>query len=854
MKKLAPDARGIFRIPPFYYLHILDQSSNITKILTGPTTFVRQDNEEVVEGPEKMVTVPPNHYCVIRHPVIRDSAGEVVLESSGQVKLRHGDLEVRLTGEPFPLYPGERLQEIVTKLKAVPRDSALRLQAVMDFKDGEVERLALDQWLFEGPGTYIPRVEVEIIETIVATIIPHTPHTALKIRANQDCKDREGKSRVYGEVWLVSKPGAYLVGAHEEIVGTMTAHQLNNKLALHVVAKQTFTDRFGKKRRAGEEWLVTEKDAESFIPDVYEEVKESVSVTILTNRQFCIILDPIGADGKNQFGSKKLVRGEKEFFLHPGETLESGKVQDICILLEDEAVVLRAILPFTDGDVQRTPGDRWMVKGPQDFCPTVDMEIVSRRKAMPLDENEGVYIRNVKTGKVRAVIGETYINNQDEELYCKELPEQIEKLLAAAQNPLVGREKLRGDESKEVTAKPRDKTRVIAYQVPHNSCVQVFDYKTKVSRVIFGPDLVMLGPDEHFTQLSLSGGQPKRPNVVRTLDLSLGPDFMTDVFTVETSDHARLSLQLCYNWQFEVPASDSPTFKRDSESLFSVPDFVGDACKSIASKIRGAVAAVPFDDFHKHSARIINESILGSNDSLHFPANRLRITNIDIQSVEPVDQRTRDSLMKSVQLAIEITTNSQEATARHEAERLDQEAMGRLERQKLSDEAEEEKARMELLELQAISAAVESTGQAVAEAQSRAESMKIEGEAAVDQAKLAAEAQNINARAELHRITSARKSELEYLQSTNELEISKKQKMADIESTRFKCMVEELGPLNIAAIATSGKDNQVRMLQALGLKSTLITDGSTPLNLFNTAQGLIGGTISTSDVKIGLAE
>ena len=43
------------------------------------------------------------------------------------------------------------------------------------------------------------------------------------------------------------------------------------------------------------------------------------------------------------------------------------------------------------------------------------------------------------------------------------------------------------------------------------------------------------------------------------------------------------------------------------------------------------------------------------------------------------------------------------------------------------------------------SAAVESTGQSRAEAQSRAESMKIEGEAAVDQAKLAAEAENINA-------------------------------------------------------------------------------------------------------------
>ena len=41
-----------------------------------------------------------------------------------------------------------------------------------------------------------------------------------------------------------------------------------------------------------------------------------------------------------------------------------------------------------------------------------------------------------------------------------------------------------------------------------------------------------------------------------------------------------------------------------------------------------------------------------------FPANNLLVvTSIDIQSVEPVDQRTRDSLQKSVQLAIEITTN-----------------------------------------------------------------------------------------------------------------------------------------------------------------------------------------------------
>ena len=67
-------------------------------------------------------------------------------------------------------------------------------------------------------------------------------------------------------------------------------------------------------------------------------------------------------------------------------------------------------------------------------------------------------------------------------------------------------------------------------------------------RVVFGPELVMLGPEEQFTQLSLSGGKPKRPNQIRSLCLLLGPDFCTDIIVVETSDHARLSLQLSYNW------------------------------------------------------------------------------------------------------------------------------------------------------------------------------------------------------------------------------------------------------------------------------------------------------------------
>jgi len=216
------------------------------------------------------------------------------------------------------------------------------------------------------------------------------------------------------------------------------------------------------------------------------------------------------------------------------------------------------------------------------------------------------------------------------------------------------------------------------------------------------------------------------------------------------------------------------------------------------------------------------------------------ITNIDIQSVEPVDQRTRDSLQKSVQLAIEITTKSQEASARHDAQRLEQEARGKLERQKILDEAEAEKARTALLQLQAHSSAVQSTGQATAEAKARAESANIEGEAAIKQAQLKAQATEIESNTELAQLVAMQTTELEHQRSLAQLELSKAKQLAAIEAQKFKSIVKTIGADTIAAIATAGPKLQADLLQGLGLKSFLITDGNSPVNLFNTAAGLIG--------------
>ena len=97
----------------------------------------------------------------------------------------------------------------------------------------------------------------------------------------------------------------------------------------------------------------------------------------------------------------------------------------------------------------------------------------------------------------------------------------------------------------------------------------------------------------------------------------------------------RLQLELSYNWHFQV--SDQSNDK-DASKIFSVADFVGDLCKAMASKIRGAVSSVTFDDFHKHSATIIQKAVFGidlgtekESDILIFKSNNLCVTSVDIK-------------------------------------------------------------------------------------------------------------------------------------------------------------------------------------------------------------------------------
>jgi len=73
----------------------------------------------------------------------------------------------------------------------------------------------------------------------------------------------------------------------------------------------------------------------------------------------------------------------------------------------------------------------------------------------------------------------------------------------------------------------------------------------------------------------------------------------------------------------------------------------------------------------------------------------------------------------------------------------------------------------------------------------------------------------------------------------DELEIARASGLSQIESTKFKSIIGAIGRETIAAIAQAGPEMQAKLLEGLGIKSLLITDGNSPINLFNTADGLI---------------
>eukprot|EP01133_Synstelium_polycarpum_P003697 gene3697-4259_t len=381
--------------------NLLDLSNNIPRLAVGPNSFLAKDHERIIFAPKKMHVIPKLHYCIIESPVIKnDKTGEVEMDKYGQARLRHGVREIRFDqDDPFPLYPGEVLVgDTIKPLTIVLDNEALKIKALCDFVDSAgKKRKAGEEYLFLGPSTYLPCIEEEVVEKRKSIIIK--PHQALRLRARIDFTDRGDVKRKSGEEYNVTKEGAFTLDAYEDIVETIDAIVLDERTAISLRADKKFADN-GVERRKGEQWLLTKEDTSLYIPPPGVKIERIVTITVLTSSEYAIIVDPVGEDGLNAMGDKKLLRGPTQFFLRPNESIES--IECVRILAPEDAIYVSAKEPFEEtiqvNNVMTTKhrgaGTRWYIYGPREYVPPIQVQEIRRVKAIVALEGLNFYLFN----------------------------------------------------------------------------------------------------------------------------------------------------------------------------------------------------------------------------------------------------------------------------------------------------------------------------------------------------------------------------------------------------------------------------------------------------------------------------
>lgn len=63
------------------------KKSNYHRLEVGPLTFIRKEHESIIEGPSKMISLPPKTYCKIQNPILRNNKNQPVINTYGEVEI-----------------------------------------------------------------------------------------------------------------------------------------------------------------------------------------------------------------------------------------------------------------------------------------------------------------------------------------------------------------------------------------------------------------------------------------------------------------------------------------------------------------------------------------------------------------------------------------------------------------------------------------------------------------------------------------------------------------------------------------------------------------------------------------------
>ncbi|MBX3187500.1 MAG: hypothetical protein KF819_10820 [Labilithrix sp.] len=566
---------------------------------------------------------------------------------------------------------------------------------------------------------------------------------------------------------------------------------------------------------------------------------------VLGPKEFCILFD---ADG-----NPRIVRGPARVFPGPHDTfLQRGsrrRVYDAFELAEQQALWLRIITPIGRERLAKhlppgivldreeyDAGSELIVRGqPSVFFPFIEAEVVNPTTREPhvgndheaviidaigIDQKSGIYVRDLRTGMVKTVRGETsyLIDPRAEEQVQRRVPRE-------SWNLWVSHGAMKSDEAMSATT-----PWALSIVVPNNEACLITSRAGR--RVEVGPKIVLLDYEEQLLPLRLSKGPSKDGHItITTCFLRVQGARVADTFEVESSDFVKLKLKLGFTGRFEG----------DREAWFSVDDPVKLLADTVRARLREIAREQPLARLVRDMGKIIKSTLFGGEAVLRFEENGMVIDACELLDLRIVDPALAELFASAQRETVKLQITDDQATRRLESERhqdlVDAEehaivrgAVARKAESRIVDAASDHEVELKKLELKFALGDVELARQ---QAQ------------AVTQ--LEEELRAASRRAETHVSCRRKEAEVEeaHLSKVTELELERARALAEAEAVRLKAIQPELvGALHAAA------DAEVMKAAATNMNLVSLLGGKSPQELF---EHVVKGTPlerSTRDMRV----
>lgn len=363
---------------------------------------------------------------------------------------------------------------------------------------------------------------------------------------------------------------------------------------------------------------------------------------ILGPKNFCFLFD---ADGNPRIvrGPARVFPGPHDTFMHRGSR---RRVYDAYELGEHQAVYLRIISPLSREQlIARLPagtviedrkhfeaGYEFLVRGlPSVFFPFIEAEVLNPLTREPhvgndhenvvltaigIDQKSGVYVRDLRTGMVKMVRGETsyLVDPRCEEHVHRQVPHDRWNLWIGHAEP------------HKVTTAAVSTPWALSVIIPNNEAVLVTSRHGR--RVVTGPCTELLNFEEQLTALKLSKGKSKDGHTtVTTCFLRVQGGRIADNFEVESADFVR----------FRVKLALAGNFEGEPEKWFNVEDPVKLLADTVRARVREAARVQTATKILGDLPTLVRAALFSEHEALRFPDNGMVLTGVDLLGVSVAD-------------------------------------------------------------------------------------------------------------------------------------------------------------------------------------------------------------------------